>query len=100
MPRDTASAPRSPPHVGQRLEIEELQILEPDLLEVPLCLCPRSTMLYLPFMTNSSDLTYDEGQSPLLYLEADLRKSVTWADGRRHRWAFTNRNAGAGWCPE
>ncbi len=62
---------------------------------VPFYFCPRSIMLYMLHMGNHSDLTYDEGQSPILHLEADLRATVAWADKRRHRWAFTNRNAGA-----
>lgn len=61
---------------------------------VPFYFCSRSIMLYLLHMGNHSELTYHEGQGPIIHLMADLRATVAWADGRHRRWAFTNRNAG------
>lgn len=62
---------------------------------VPFYFCPRSIMLYLLHMGNHPELTYREGQGPIVHLEADLRESVAWADGEQKRWAFTLSNAGA-----
>ena len=44
---------------------------------------------------NHPDLTYREGQRPIVHLEADLHEVVTWADGQGQPWAFTDRNAGS-----
>ena len=52
-------------------------------------------MLYLIFMRNHPSLAYRGGQGPIVHLEADLRRTVAWADERRRRWAFTLSNAGA-----
>lgn len=35
------------------------------------------------------------GQQPILHLEADLRRTVQWAEEHGKRWAFTLSNAGA-----
>jgi hypothetical protein len=62
---------------------------------VPFYFCPRSIMLYLIYQGNHPDLTYTDGQGPIVHLEADLQRSVTWAQQNQKRWAFTLSNAGA-----
>ncbi|HWM89698.1 MAG TPA: DUF4433 domain-containing protein [Thermoanaerobaculia bacterium] len=62
---------------------------------VPFYFCPRSIMLYLIHRANHPELTYQEGQTPIIHLEADLHEVVTWAESERRRWAFTLSNAGA-----
>jgi hypothetical protein len=62
---------------------------------VPFYFCPRSIMLFLIHRANHSELAYRGGQDPIVHLEADLRRSVAWADENGHRWAFTLSNAGA-----
>lgn len=62
---------------------------------VPFYFCPRSVMLYLIERRNHRDLAYLGGQDPIVHLEADMRETVTWADSRDLRWAFTLSNAGS-----
>ena len=62
---------------------------------VPFYFCPRSVMLYVLHMANNPELAYREGQRPIVHLEADLRRTVTWADTNGRRWAFTSSNAGS-----
>lgn len=62
---------------------------------VPFYFCPRSIMLYLIHRANHPELTYRDGQGPILHLEADLRDTVAWAEQNTLRWAFTLSNAGA-----
>jgi hypothetical protein len=62
---------------------------------VPFYFCPRSVMLYLIYKGNHVDLTYRGGQGPIIHLEADLRKTVAWANAEGKRWAFTLSNAGS-----
>ena len=62
---------------------------------VPFYFCPRSVMLYLLYRGDSPDITYRGGQAPIIHLEADLHKTVAWAEQNNHRWAFTLSNAGA-----
>jgi hypothetical protein len=62
---------------------------------VPFYFCPRSIMLYILHMGNHPDLTYQEGQEPIVHLMADLRATVEWAQNRGRRWAFSTCNAGA-----
>ncbi len=61
----------------------------------PFYFCPRSVMLYMIYMANHSRLTYRGGQNPIIHLEADLRRTVAWAEIHNQRWAFTLSNAGA-----
>lgn len=61
---------------------------------VPFYFCPRSIMLYLLHRGNHAELTYRGGQAPILHLEADLHRSVSWAQQQGRRWAFTLSNAG------
>jgi hypothetical protein len=62
---------------------------------VPFYFCPRSVMLYILYRGNNPDLSYREGQTPIVHLEADLQSSVEWAESAGHRWAFSLSNAGA-----
>lgn len=62
---------------------------------VPFYFCPRSIMLYMIYQANSPDLSYKGGQGPIIHLEADLKKSVVWAEANQLRWAFTLSNAGS-----
>ncbi len=62
---------------------------------VPFYFCPRSVMLYAIFRAGHSQMTYHGGQDPIIHLEADLRRTITWADSNNRRWAFTSSNAGA-----
>lgn len=62
---------------------------------VPFYFCPRSVMLYLLHCGNSHDLTYKEGQGPIVHLEFDMHEVIEWAEDNRRRWAFTLSNAGA-----
>ena len=62
---------------------------------VPFYFCPRSIMLYLIHRANNPELTYHEGQEPIIHLEADLRSAVQWAGENCHRWAFTQSNTGS-----
>ena len=62
---------------------------------VPFYLCPRSVMLYVIFRGNHPELQYQDGQEPIIHLEADLRQTVDWAEASGERWAFTTSNAGS-----
>ena len=62
---------------------------------VPFYFCPRSVMLYLIHRANHPDLTYREGQEPIVHLEADLHEVVEWAESKDRQWAFSLSNAGS-----
>jgi ssDNA thymidine ADP-ribosyltransferase, DarT len=62
---------------------------------VPFYFCARSIMLFVIHRQNHPDLTYRDGQGPIVHLEADLNEVVAWAAGIGRRWAFTSSNAGA-----
>lgn len=62
---------------------------------VPFYFCPRSIMLYLLYRGNHPELTYREGQGAIVHLEADLQRTVAWAQSVGQKWAFSNGNAGA-----
>lgn len=62
---------------------------------VPFYFCPRSVMLHVIHRANHPDLTYRDGQRPIVHLEADLRSVVVWAGQQGQRWAFSLSNAGA-----
>lgn len=62
---------------------------------VPFYFCPRSVMLYLIHQGNHPELSYGDGQEPLVHFEADLHTVVAWADTQPRRWAYTLSNAGA-----
>jgi ssDNA thymidine ADP-ribosyltransferase, DarT len=61
---------------------------------VPFYFCPRSVMLFLIYRRNP-ELQCQEGQGPIVHLEADLHKVVDWAGERDRKWAFSLSNAGA-----
>ena len=61
---------------------------------VPFYFCPRSIMLYILHMGNHPELTYRDGQRPILHLRADLPATIRWADQNEVRWAFSDSNAG------
>ena len=52
-------------------------------------------MLYILYMGNHSDISYREGQSRILHLQADLDTAIQWANENGKHWAFSDRNAGA-----
>lgn len=62
---------------------------------VPFYFCPRSVMLYVLHRGNHSELGYRGGQGPIIHLEADLHKTVDWANANGLRWVFTLSNAGS-----
>jgi ssDNA thymidine ADP-ribosyltransferase, DarT len=62
---------------------------------VPFYYCPRSIMLYKIHKGNDPDLSYKDGQQPILHLELDLHSIVDWAAGENRRWAITKSNAGS-----
>jgi len=62
---------------------------------VPFYFCPRSIMLFLLYRGNHPDLSYKDGQRPIVHLEADLNTVVEWAEANARRWAFSKSNAGA-----
>ncbi len=62
---------------------------------VPFYFCPRSVMLYVIYRANHPELTYRDGQGPIVHLEADLHTVIRWAATSGRRWAFSLSNAGA-----
>ncbi len=62
---------------------------------VPFYFCPRSVMLYILHRGNHPELSYRDGQLPIVHLEADLKAVVDWAEKNGHPWAFSLSNAGA-----
>ncbi len=65
---------------------------------VPFYFCPRSVMLYVIHCRNHPELSYRDGQEPIVHLEADLRAVIRWAEAQGKRWAFSLSNAGASYC--
>ena len=61
---------------------------------VPFYFCPRSIMLYILYKGNHPDISYRDGQVPILHLQADFKATVQWANENDTRWAFSDRNAG------
>lgn len=66
---------------------------------VPFNFCPRSVMLYMIYCRNYSKLTYQDGQEPVIHLEADLDKAIQWAEKKGKLWAFSLSNASSN-CAE
>ena len=62
---------------------------------VPFYFCPRSVMLHVLHMGNDPELSYREGQEPIIHLEAELHRTFRWANHNHRRWAFTSSNAGS-----
>ncbi len=67
---------------------------------VPFYFCPRSVMLYVIYKANHKELSYRDGQGPIVHLEADFRATVAWAEQQGKRWAFTLSNAGANYVED
>ncbi len=61
----------------------------------PFYFCSRSIMLFVIHCANHPELTYRDGQQPIVHLEADLHQVVQWAEANGRRWAFSLSNAGA-----
>lgn len=61
---------------------------------VPFYFCSRSIMLYIIYRGNHTDITYRDGQRPILHLQVDMGKVVDWANRHNVKWVFTDRNAG------
>ncbi|OQY31723.1 MAG: hypothetical protein B6241_13250 [Spirochaetaceae bacterium 4572_59] len=53
---------------------------------VPFYFCPRSVMLYMFHKGNHPEISYHGGQTPIIHLEADFHKVVSWADQNKKRW--------------
>lgn len=83
----------------KRRRLEELTLGSHPRLHVGECVpfnfCPRSVMLYVIYRMDHAELGYRGGQGPILHLEADLLRTVEWADAHRRRWAFTSSTAGS-----
>ena len=62
---------------------------------VPFYFCPRSVMLFVIAMKNHPNLDFRGGEGRVVHLEADLHRSVAWAESHSRRWAFTTGNAGS-----
>lgn len=62
---------------------------------VPFYFCPRSVMLYMIYRGNHSDLTYRDGQEPIVHLELDVEHVISWVETQGLRWVFTTSNAGS-----
>ena len=45
---------------------------------VPFYFCPRSIMLYILHMGNSSDISFRGGQTPIVHLVADFYRTIEW----------------------
>src|SRR5215510_5718233 len=82
----------------KRRRLEELEVdCHPGTMVgeyVPFYFCPRSVMLYLLHMGNHPDVTYKGGQQPIVHFQADLNRTIEWADEHGVAWAFSNGNAG------
>jgi hypothetical protein len=47
---------------------------------VPFYFCPRSIMLYILYQGNHPELTYKDGQQPIVHLQADLYSVIQTFD--------------------
>lgn len=56
----------------------------------------RDQWLNIIYYRNNPDLTYRDGQDPIVHLQFDMHAMVSWAESNdNRRWAFSDRNAGA-----
>lgn len=62
---------------------------------VPFYFCPRSVMLFVIHRGNHPELTFRDGQDPIIHLVANLYRVIEYADSNGVRWAFSLSNAGA-----
>lgn len=65
---------------------------------VPFYFCPRSVMLFMIHCQTHPELSHLGGQDSIVHLEADLYKTIRYADSNNYRWAFTNSNASSIYC--
>ena len=83
----------------KRRRVEELEVDRQPGAKVgdyvPFYFCPRSVMLFVIHRANHPELTYRDGQGPIVHLEADLHAVVQWAEESGARWAFSLSKAGA-----
>jgi hypothetical protein len=83
----------------KRRRLEDLTLASHPDLHVgdctPFYFCPRSVMLYVIHKANHQSLTYRGGQGTVIHLEADLLRTVQWAETNGRKWAFTLTNAGS-----
>ena len=81
----------------KRRRVEELEVDRQPGTKVgdyvPFYFCPRSVMLFVIHRANYPELTYRDGQGPIVHLEADLHTVVQWAEESGRRWAFSLSNA-------
>ena len=62
---------------------------------VPFYFCPRSVMLYIFSKKNHPEISYLEGQEPIVHLVFRMMDVITWAEQQGNRWVFTDSNAGS-----
>lgn len=62
---------------------------------VPFNFCPRSVMLYILHKGNLPDLSYRDGQGPIVHLQADIQNVIRKCTKKGTAWAFSDRNAGS-----
>lgn len=65
---------------------------------VPFYFSPRSVMLYVIYCGNHSQMSFADGQTRVVHLEADLHEVVQWVATSRSRWAFSLSNASAAYA--
>ncbi|MCP4356010.1 MAG: DUF4433 domain-containing protein [Proteobacteria bacterium] len=56
-------------------------------------LCPRTVMLFIIYKRNNPDMSYMDGQEPILHLQFDMHKVIEWANASNLDWAFSDCNA-------
>lgn len=85
------------PKIKQQRRVRRLQSAPRLMLSdcVPFNFCPRSVMLYVLHRGDQSELSYRDGQEPIVHLRSDMREAVTWAKAKGLHWAFTTENAAA-----
>jgi hypothetical protein len=52
-------------------------------------------MLFILHKGNHPELTYRDGQQPIIHLEADFNTVINWANINKVPWAFSDGNASA-----
>jgi|GEM_PF-3529349 hypothetical protein len=59
---------------------------------------PRSLMLSIIARANHSQLTYRGSQAPIVHLQADVHRTIDWAEEQSQAWTFTDTNAAASYA--
>ena len=65
---------------------------------VPFNFCPRSVMLFVIHRGNHEELTYRDGQGPIVHLQADIPSVIEWAGRLGRGWAISLQNAGTAYA--